>query len=60
MKPELQSVGDFILEELNERGWSIQTLLNRMGGDPETELALDLILYANQKGLSLGEETAQR
>ena len=52
-------VGSFILDEMQERGWSIEELGRRMGCDIRDELAVELLIHAPTKGATLGEHTAK-
>jgi len=54
---EVFPVGCFIFDEAKERGWSVQDLAHRMGGET-TELDLNLLIYAPTKGVTLDEQTA--
>jgi len=52
-------VGSFVLDEMQERGWSIEELTRRMDGKPETQLTLELLICAPTKGATLDEKTAE-
>ena len=53
--------GEFVDDELIERGWTVRELAERMGGDPEVnQLALGfLLLTPGEPGLMLGDDMAQ-
>ena len=53
--------GEFIQDELDARGWTTTDLAIRMGGDPRfNKLVVDMLVHVRAKGLSIGEETAER
>jgi plasmid maintenance system antidote protein VapI len=53
-------VGEFIADELRERGWTIDDLAKRMPGDRETNnLTLELLIHAPMRGAVIGQETAE-
>lgn len=43
---------------MQERGWSIEELTRRMGGDPVAQLTVELLIHAPTKGATLDEPTA--
>jgi|TARA_Y100000296_G_scaffold84726_1_gene118683 HTH-type transcriptional regulator/antitoxin HigA len=52
--------GEFIADELTERGWTTADLAARMGGDPAVnQLDIDLLIHAPSRDMILAEETAQ-
>lgn len=51
-------VGSFIADEMQERGWSIEELTSRTGGDPVTQLTIELLIHAPTKGVRLDKDTA--
>jgi HTH-type transcriptional regulator / antitoxin HigA len=58
---EVFPVGEYLEEEMEERGWSSRDVAERMGGDVSVnECAVDLILNVSEmRGLRLGKETAE-
>lgn len=53
-------VGSFILDEMLERDWTIDDLIERMGGDDVTRLTVELLIHAPTKGVTIDQETAIR
>lgn len=50
---------EFILEEMNARGWELDDVAARMGGNSEMNvLALGLYLTTRLPGMRLGDKTA--
>jgi plasmid maintenance system antidote protein VapI len=56
--------GEYLMDELRARGWSLEALAGKMGGAFEErkadKLALELLVNIPQRGLLLGRETAER
>lgn len=51
---EVFSVGEFLQDELDARGWSKEDLLNRMPGNrSENDLWIDLVLSAKDMDLDI-------
>lgn len=55
---EVLHVSVFVAEELEARGWTIDDLVERMGGDDVTALAVDMIFLKDDR-LILGELAEQ-
>ena len=56
---EVFHVMDFINEELEARGWNLDALALRMGGDASRNLlALQILDSVREPGVLLGEESA--
>ena len=51
-------VGDFINDEMQERGWSISELVSRMDGSVVTKLTIEILVHAPSKGVRLDDKTA--
>lgn len=56
-------VAEFLQEEMDARGWSIEELARRMGGDKEQvkgwQLTVELTLYSRDPDVHLGYQTAK-
>jgi plasmid maintenance system antidote protein VapI len=55
---KMTPVGEFIRDEINERGWTGTELVKEMGGDVLFPLELELLLYAPTKGVLISQEFA--
>lgn len=57
---EVWHPGHFILEEMQERGWSSRDLALKIGGTAReiaiNEVAIDLAIYVDDKNLRLGAD----
>lgn len=53
-------VGSFILDEMQERGWSVEELVRQMRADAVGQLTIELLIYAPTKGATLDERTASQ
>ena len=59
MPAEVFHPSEFILEEMAARGWELDDLAARMGGDPgRNELVAGLYLTCRLPGLRIGDKTA--
>ena len=60
MKPaKTFRIMEFIQDELTERGWTLEDLATRMGGDDDVNLLTLELLDIQERGMFLGEETAK-
>lgn len=58
---EVFPVGEYVLEELEARGWSIAEMARRMGGDFNlNHCAIELVIYVHDPDAFLGEDLARR
>lgn len=59
---EVFPVCSFVLDEIEARGWSLDDLAARMGGNTDVNrLALDFLIYAHdERGLHIGQTMADQ
>lgn len=55
---EVFSPGEFIRDEMIERGWSLSAVHAKLGNDPARCCAFDLAAYSDDKELILDAATA--
>ena len=55
---EVWPLGEHLQDEMSARGWSLDDLHRRLGDNPVTCCAVDLILAVHDKHLILDAETA--
>ncbi len=55
---EAWPVGHFVENEMRKRRWTKRELLSLMGGSPQRELEIELLLFAPTKGVILDSELA--